>query len=65
MAGTPLGGMDPTHRQQRPVVLGLVGFYFLKLLTVAGYITQPPPIIALTEVVFAIASVKATINHDL
>jgi hypothetical protein len=40
-------------------------FYFLKLLTLAGYITQPPPIIALTEVVFATASVKTTINRDL
>jgi hypothetical protein len=30
MAGTPLGGMDPTHRQQRHVVLGLVGFLFLE-----------------------------------
>jgi hypothetical protein len=42
-----------------------VFFYFLKLLTLAGYITQPPPIIALTEVVFATASVKTTINRDL
>jgi hypothetical protein len=45
---------------------GLGGlFYFLKLLSAAGYITQPPPIIALTEAVFATASVKATINLDL
>jgi hypothetical protein len=31
-------------------LLGSVGFfYFVKLLTEAGYLTQPPPLIALTE----------------
>jgi hypothetical protein len=58
------GSCGSEHRQRRATGLG--GLFLLpKIINRAGYITQPPSIIPLTEAVFATTSVKATINRDL